>query len=218
MPPDFGKSGDEVYELEPVTSEPPRVTPPAAPPVQTGAWPSPKKTADQEDDEDEASDQRPIVSPGGIPARYLTAAGIGFTIAAVTGTIILYSESKWLSQGVLTLYRVAAHSVAAGLALAAVAALLGKRLGSIPDASARMFSIIAFMMAVMHVTAVVGGITIAWLAAIAAYALSLWGLFRWEKETLFLVAGTNFVLSIFLELGMLMAQFARPEAAAAAGG
>ncbi len=211
---------EEVFEIEPAETTPARREPRPIPRAREA------KPADGEDvdargdahDADEPADaDRAIVAESWLTPANAAMAGGALTLASVLASVIA-SASVWYISGPLMLYRVIAHSVAGFLALAAVANVFHRPVGSMLDAAARVWAMIALAVFVTQVPiGLIPGAIDSFVIAAALSAIAGKFLLRADWKLIGCFVAAQLALTGLLELGLVLAHEEGFHAVTAAG-
>lgn len=199
---------DEVFELEPEDKAQARREPRPIPEAREAKPAAEEDGGEREDasDTDETEDSdRAIVAESWLTPANAAMAGGALTLASVLASVIA-SASVWYISGPLMLYRVIAHSVAGFLALAAVANVFHRPVGSMLDASARVWALIALAVFVAQIPiGLIPGSIDSLIIASALAALAAKFLLRADWKLIGCLVAAQLALSGLLELGLVLA-------------
>lgn len=171
------KQGMDAVQPEPIGLEPlpEAVTPPPPPP----ASPPPPQTR--------GASPRPVASaaafikPGMGSAQHVAIAGGVLLLVAVIGSIWTSwnAGTSWWANGLLTAYLGVVHACTGAAAAGFVGYALGREVGDIPLAAARMLLGVALLLVTTNVSLPAHPILV-WVCAVGLYTIATLVLFRWE--------------------------------------
>jgi len=155
----------ESYDLEPAEAAPAPLPPPPAP-VQRVSTPV-LPTTD-------------FIKPGLGSAQVIGIAGATVLAIAVVFAAIKGGASGWWSNGLLTAYLGLLHAGTGAVAVGFVAYALGREIGNVPLAAARMLFAVSLLLLTLSAGQAHLHPLLLYLCALLLYSLATIILFRWE--------------------------------------
>jgi hypothetical protein len=152
---------------EPAAPPPPSPSPSAATPKPAATKPSTPGTA--------------FIKPGMGSAQNIAIAGGVLLLVAVIGSIWTSwnAGTSWWANGLLTAYLGVVHACTGAAAAGFVGYALGREIGDIPLAAARMLLGVSLLLVTLNVNLPAHAILV-WVCAVGLYAIATLVLFRWE--------------------------------------
>lgn len=165
-PPDAGVTP---IDLEPLPE--PAAVPPPAPPISA----SPPKPAAK------PVSTAAFIKPGMGSAQNVAIAGGVLLLVAVLGSVWTSwnAGTSWWANGLLTAYLGIVHACTGAAAAGFVGYALGREVGDIPLAAARMLLGVALLLVTINI-GLPAHFLLVWICAIGAYTIATLVLFRWE--------------------------------------
>jgi hypothetical protein len=160
----------------------------------------------------ESNDPPAIVRPGFPgPNTLIISAGI-LTLGAV-GMAGYFAPSHAIARGLATLYDIAVHT-GTGIVAVMIAAVFTERRFSDPKvAAARMFFAVSLFHAVVNCNTPIPTKIDEWALGLAAYALSIWALFRLPRHDMTVIGITHAGLWLIVKFGAELNAFIASRAA-----
>ncbi|MFN9969362.1 MAG: hypothetical protein ACK58T_05630 [Phycisphaerae bacterium] len=152
---------------EPAASPPPTSSPSAATPKPAASKPVVSGAA--------------FIKPGMGSAQNIAIAGGVLLLVAVIGSIWTSwnAGTSWWANGLLTAYLGVVHACTGAAAAGFVGYALGREIGDIPLAAARMLLGVSLLLVTLNVNLPAHAILV-WVCAVGLYAIATLVLFRWE--------------------------------------
>lgn len=166
---------DAAARPEPIGLEPlPEPAAPPPPPPPSAATPKPAASKP-------AVSATAFIKPGMGSAQNVAIAGGVLLLVAVIGSIWTSwnAGSSWWANGLLTAYLGIVHACTGAAAAGFVGYALGREIGDIPLAAARMLLGVALLLVTTNVSLPAHPILV-WVCAVGLYTIATLVLFRWE--------------------------------------
>lgn len=177
---DEAKPMDEKQAADAAAPEPiglePLQEPAAPPPPPPPSAATPKPAASRP-----ASSAAAFIKPGMGSAQNIAIAGGVLLLVAVIGSIWTSwnAGASWWANGLLTAYLGVVHACTGAAAAGFVGYALGREIGDIPLAAARMLMGVSLLLVTLNLNLPAHAILV-WVCAVGLYTIATLVLFRWE--------------------------------------
>ncbi|MGH7245128.1 MAG: hypothetical protein ACREJD_17065 [Phycisphaerales bacterium] len=178
------------YDLEPETAAPAPIPPPP-PPAPQEVRVLPVSNTD-------------FIKPGLGSAQVIGIAGATTLVIAVVFAAIKGGASGWWSNGLLTAYLGLLHAGTGAVAVGFVAYALGREIGNVPLAAARMLLAVSLLLLTLSAGQEHLHPILLYLCALLLYALATIILFRWEISEWGGVVSVHGILWFLTYLGAML--------------